>query len=120
MELAGASRILRKIDGILTCKFVWNSVPEFQTRVREFHRAIQWPRESLKQNASGNNRGNLVGEVRHAGCSAGASTSASKQSATFVARNGKRRHQHAQLRELVIQLTKIAIKNITDPARRVN
>ncbi len=28
--------------------------------------------------------------------------------------------ENAQLRELVIQLTKIAIKNITDPARRVN
>jgi hypothetical protein len=33
---------------------------------------------------------------------------------------GKLLEENAQLRELVIQLTKIAIKNITDPARRVN
>jgi hypothetical protein len=33
---------------------------------------------------------------------------------------GKLLEENAQLRELVIQLTKIAIKNITDPARRPN
>jgi hypothetical protein len=33
---------------------------------------------------------------------------------------GKLLEENAQLRELVIQLTKIAIKNIVDPARRMN
>jgi hypothetical protein len=40
--------------------------------------------------------------------------------ATVSADIGKLLEENAQLRELVIQLTKIAIKNITDPARRVN
>ena len=40
--------------------------------------------------------------------------------ATESADIGKLLEENAQLRELVIQLTKIAIKNITDPARRVN
>jgi hypothetical protein len=40
--------------------------------------------------------------------------------ATENADIGKLLEENAQLRELVIQLTKIAIKNITDPARRVS
>ncbi len=79
----------------------------------------------MKHKSSGNNRDNLVGEVRHAGHAANAPAGATKRQATFAACGGnadigKLLEENAQLRELVIQLTKIAIKNIVDPARRMN